>query len=88
MKRRQTVRISDLVLEVNERNAKSTCPPDVRHGWNAMLESILYATDNYAGFGYYSADSVPAGFKPGILRDAENRPSFPDETRRFYYLYL
>lgn len=58
-----------------------------------MLESILMASNVYAGFGYYKAEELPKGEKPGIIPDGnpdypENsncRHVFPDETRIFFY---
>lgn len=84
--RRKTVKVRELVELVNRRNRESTCPAHVRQGWNSLLEAILHATGNYAGFGYLSADKVPDGHLPGMILD-EKRPAnnrFPDETRRSY----
>jgi hypothetical protein len=79
-----TIKVADLIANVNDRNAKSTCPPEARTGWNHLLEDILFATDSYGGYGYLTAAQVPAGEKPGI---AGGPGSFthPDESRRIYY---
>jgi hypothetical protein len=79
-----TIKVSDLIANVNGRNAKSTCHPDMRSGWNDLLEDVLFATDNYSGFGYLTAAQVPAGEKPGIAGEPGNF-THPDETRRIYY---
>ena len=39
---KKTIRIANLIALVNEHNRLSTCTPDVRHGWNAILEVVLH----------------------------------------------
>jgi hypothetical protein len=82
---RKTIKIADLVALVNRHNRESTCQSDVRHGWNALLEDVLHGADAYAGFGYLSAAEVPPGHQPGIVGEPDHF-SFPDESRRRYYL--
>jgi hypothetical protein len=84
---KKTVRIADLVALVNEHNRVSTCAPDIRNGWNALLEEVLHAADAYRGFGYLSAGDVPAGHAAGMIGEVGNF-SFPDESRRCYALAL
>lgn len=86
---RKTVKIVDLLDSVNRKNSTSTCSPEVRQGWNAILADVLHENGVYAGFNYYEQDKVPPGHKPGIIRSSniETEPHlFPDETRRFYYM--
>lgn len=83
---RKTFRITDMIDKVNKRNKEGKHAPELRHGWNSLLESMLHDAGCYSGFGYYTADQVPAGQKPGLIKGAtlaENQ--FPDESRRFYY---
>jgi hypothetical protein len=82
---RKTIKIAALVTLVNERNRVSTCQPDIRHGWNAILEEVLHKADAYAGYGYLTASEVPAGQKAGVTGEV-GRFTFPDESRRRYYL--
>jgi hypothetical protein len=87
---RKTFRVSELVNEVNDRLALSTCGPDGRKGMCTVVEHVLMETGNYAGFMYLNQASVPAGHKPGIIHrydpeTGEPDHEFPDETRRFYF---
>jgi hypothetical protein len=89
--KRTTVDVKALVEEVNYRNRESTCSAEVRDGWNSLLEEVLMSTKNYAGFGWLSAKEVPAGERPGIVWSGEGTdnigtPSFPDDSRRVYYV--
>jgi len=86
MKRRRTIELIALVEEVNRRNRESTVSANVRQGWNSLLEAALMARNAYAGFGYYDASQLAEGMSPGIRTDAEGNNTFPDETRRFYYV--
>jgi len=92
---RKTLSVETLRSEVNRRNRESTCSPEVRQGWNSILESMLMATGNYRGFRFLTPDKVPDGKAPGIK---ENQGDFPlaigndnadrfkgtDDTRRAY----
>ncbi len=80
----KTIKVADLIAEVNRRNRESTCSPEARNGWNNLLEGFLHATDNYNGFGYLKAGEVPAGELPGIKGEPESF-TFPDESRKRYY---
>jgi len=99
MKTRKTKRASvlDMIELVNRRNLESTCSPDVRQGWNSLLEDMLHATGNYSGFGYYSNDDLPSTVQPGVrvettdmgrgvADDMNERFRDCDDTRRFYYV--
>lgn len=85
MKARKTFDVKNLIAIVNERNKNSICSPDVRQGWNDLLDSILHATGNYNGFGYLQETSVPKGQKPGMAKDEKGENIFPDPTRIYYY---
>lgn len=85
---RQTVSIYKLLETVNYRNQHSTCAPEVREGWNSILENILMDAEVYGGFMYLDETQVPKGHLPGIVRNTEKPEGphrFPDETRRVYY---
>ena len=84
---RKTVRITDMIDNVNRKNENSTCSSDVRRGWNGLLADVLHATGMYAGFGYLREGHVPEGHKPGIIFDSspEHKHEYPDESRVFYY---
>ena len=85
----KTVKIADLIDEVNRRNECSSCEPSVRQGWNSLLESILMGADVYNGFGYVTELKFPAntldGCVVGMDKDEDGNNIFPDETRRYYY---
>lgn len=98
--KRKTFDIINLIDEINRRNMGSTCAPEVRTGWNIMLEHILHETGNYRGYRYLELSEVPAGHLPGIIwgKDEKrtdypksieslqrNTNTFPDESRRAYY---
>jgi hypothetical protein len=82
---RKTFKLRRLVEMVNRRNRNYTCSPDMREGWNSLLEEVLLNNDNYAGFCYLTAKEVPEGQLPGVERNGYDT-QFPDDTRRIYYL--
>jgi len=86
MGRRRTCHIAELIEDVNHRNRVSTCAPEVRDGWNALLESIMHAANVYAGWRHLNRREVPAGKLPGVEGDPGER-RFPDESRRVYYCH-
>jgi hypothetical protein len=79
----KTIKVVDIIARVNARNRCSTCPAETRQGWNSLLEEVLAATDNYAGFGYLKETEVPRGEQPGIAGNG----TFPDESRRTYCIH-
>ena len=85
MKAKKTAKIEDMIELVNERNKNSTCQPLVRQGQNDLLEMILHKNGRYNGFRYYTKSEVPDKHPPGIKR-VDNENTFPDDTRRFYYM--
>lgn len=85
MAKRKTVDLPRLVSEVNRRNQMSTCPADIRQGWNSLVEWALHNAGRYNGFGYFGVNDLEPGITPGILQDEHGTATFPDETRRYYY---
>jgi hypothetical protein len=86
--KRKTVDIYELILFVNKRNRESICQPEIRKGWNGLLNDILHKANVYSGFGYLIQSEVPEGQLPGIIQ-SEIGPEFneyPDPTRCFYYV--
>lgn len=80
----KTVKIADILQTVNERNQTSTCGPEIRQGWNSLLESILMANVLYIGFGYLMDWEVPKGNLAGMVHlDSKgkvlSREEFMDE---------
>jgi len=47
---RKTIKVVDLIEEVNCRNRISACDPEVRRGWNSFAEGFLLRCDAYVGF--------------------------------------
>jgi hypothetical protein len=87
-KKKKSVSFKYLIETTNKRNKESTCPPQVRGGWNSFLTNLLIANNVYAGYGYYTSEEVPEGQKPGIIRkDFPEENLYPDESRRFYYIH-
>jgi len=83
----KSIKVAALVESVNYRNRVSTCDPRVRNGWNVLLEEVLAATGNYAGFSYLTAKELEEsaiGHLPGITTGVEP-PIFLDPTRRQYH---
>jgi hypothetical protein len=85
---RKTFNVAQLVETVNRRNRHSNCTPDVRQGWNSLLEEVLLEAGQYKGYNYLRFDDVAEDVLPGIILNhrGEGEHEFPDETRRFYYL--
>jgi hypothetical protein len=74
---------------VNYANRHSLNSRSYRLGQNSLLATLLHHANAYAGFGYLTADQVPVGQKPGIIRDeseAKNH-NYPDDSRVFYYVH-
>ncbi len=85
---RKTIKVEELINEVNYLNSHSTCNSDIREGWNSILEHVLHNTETYDGFQYLTADRMrgeAAGQQPGIVY-VDDKPVFPDETRRRYFV--
>lgn len=77
-RKRKTFDIAELLYTVNSRNAGSTCSPEVRQGWNSLLETVLHGADLYNGYGYLEQGNLKGSAvnsKPGI----EFREVFGDE---------
>lgn len=98
MRKKKNIAVQRLIESVNAQNAGSTCSPEVRAGWNSLLENVLHETGNYRGFSYLNEFEVPKGQLPGIRlvspvqwnHDgskiiAQAVREFPDESRRRYY---
>lgn len=86
MSKRKTVNIADVVMWGNSQLEKSECAPTGRQGVCNLIETILHNSGVYDGFGYLTQSEVPRGEKPGIERDKDGKATFPDETRRRYYI--
>jgi hypothetical protein len=84
---RKTIAIAELVAIVNRRNQHSTCTPDIRKGWNSLLEEVLAMTDNGDGFSYLKEGEVPFEKDPGIRIDKEGKFTWEntDNSRVHYY---
>ena len=52
-KTKKTIRVLDLIEDVNYRNRVSTCDSKVREGWNSFVEGFLARCDAYAGFTFF-----------------------------------
>lgn len=82
----KTIKVADLVRIVNYKNQYSTCDARSREGWNDLLEEALLSVNQYLGFRYLPAFSVPTGQRPGIVLSKVGEHSHPDDTRREYII--
>ena len=76
---KKTFKVENLINEVNRLNVESTCDPKLRIGWNSLLETVLFETDNYKGY-------VLIEFKKIIDKVGYNQETkkIVDDTRRRY----
>ena len=89
MRQKKTISVEFIKDIINYKNHMSTCAPEVRRGWNSILQDILMQTGNYRGFYYLRSGEVPDSEVAGILTNAQGdicyredgMPFFPDETR-------
>ena len=96
MRKRKTIRVTEVVEQVNRWLRVSTCTPEMRKGMIAVLTHILHDTNTYAGFRYLTLDEMPKvdGYYknetlPGIRGTAdlpsEERFANTDDTRVQYF---
>ncbi len=81
-RKRKTFDIAELLYTVNSRNTGSTCSPDVRQGWNSLLESVLHSADLYNGYGYLEQGDLKGSAvnsRPGI--EFVSLPEWVEDTR-------
>ncbi len=81
-RKRKTFDIAELLHTVNRRNASSTCSPDVRQGWNSLLEGVLHSADLYNGYGYLEQKDLKGSAvnsRPGI--EFVSLPEWIEDTR-------
>jgi hypothetical protein len=82
---RKTVGVAEVIRMVNRSNRLGQGSAEHRAGHNALLETILHATENYEGFRYLRPNEVPEGEQPGLIAGPDGEAiAFPDETRREY----
>ncbi len=82
-RKRKTFDIAELLYTVNSRNAGSTCSPDVRQGWNSLLETVLHGADLYNGYGYLEQKDLKGSAvnsRPGI--EFVSLPEWIEDTRK------
>lgn len=87
---RKTLKLIELINEVNERLAHSKTGPEGRYALCMLLEQFLFANNAYAGFQYLTEEQVPKGHKPGIKWTGQPGKSFPyhpDDSRRVYSIH-
>lgn len=81
----KTVRIAALIDRVNALNQTSTCPPEIRKGWNNLLEDTLREVGYTFGWLYLPGREVPKGQEPGVRNREDGVIELPDSTRRKYH---
>jgi hypothetical protein len=93
MAAKQSIKIAELVAEVNRLNRESTVEPKMREGWNSLLEWTLQKANAYSGYGWLTQSQVPAGQLAGIIVERtpdgelvpDGKTEWPDDSRRIYY---
>ena len=92
MRQRLTIRVSDVIEEVNQMNKISTCDRDKRIGWNVLASDILHKTGNYNGYRHLCQVEVPKGQLAGVIDTRRKTEAgatvweFPDDSRIQYYI--
>jgi len=83
---RKTVDVEPLKEAINAILRDSIYSKETRQGWCDALEVVLFQSNNYKGFAYLDAASVPKGQLPGIVWVSDTKCNFDntDNTRRFY----
>ena len=66
MTARKTISIDTLKKLTNNMSQYSTCKPDNRRGYQALLNTALHETGNYKGFHYLTPHDVGDKQLPGI----------------------
>lgn len=91
-KGRKTVGVAAIVDQVNASLKESTCSADVRLGMCTVVEQVLMASNNYAGFRYLDQNEVPSSELPGVrvgpggnCLTYEERFANTDDSRRQYF---
>ena len=98
MPRRKTMNVEDLKNYANnqlstsvrferQKNSFEGIDAELRKGVMAMIEAVLFDTNNYKGYRYLAIDEVPTGCTPGIRRDRGEEKKFEntDYTRVRYF---
>ena len=98
MASRKTMNVEDLKDFANNQLASSIryerqkesfegIDAEFRQGVMAMIEAVLFETDNYKGYRYLAVDEIPTGCTPGIRRDRGEEKQFEntDNTRVRYF---
>lgn len=82
MTRKSTVKIKDLVSEVNRIMKLEHSTREQRLSLQHFIGNLLHETGNYQGFNYLHAYELPANVKPGIIFDSVNHNhQYPDDSR-------
>ena len=98
MARRKTMNVEDIKNYANhqlstsiryerKKDSLENIDAEYRKGVMAMIEAVLFETDNYKGYRYLAVDEVPTGCTPGIRRDRGEEKKFEntDNTRVRYF---
>ncbi len=86
-KTKKMFEVHDLLIKANDLLAASTGTPEFRRGVATMLEGVLHATGNYAGYNFIGWTTEGGCDRWLALGDADAPKAsyIGDETRRFYY---
>jgi|TARA_Y100000034_G_scaffold61063_1_gene74160 hypothetical protein len=98
MARRKTMNVEDIKNYANhqlstsiryerKKDSLENIDAEYRKGVMAMIEAVLFETDNYKGYRYLAVDEIPTGCTPGIRRNRGEEKQFEntDNTRVRYF---
>ena len=98
MARRKTMNVEDIKNYANhqlstsiryerKKDSLENIDAEYRKGVMAMIEAVLFETDNYKGYRYLAVDEIPTGCTPGIRRNRGKEKQFEntDNTRVRYF---
>lgn len=81
----KTIKVSEIIRQGNNflKNSPDSMTGE-RRGIATMLETALFASENYKGFGYLSDDNMKDSLQ-GKLAGISVSHDILDDTRRYYY---
>ena len=91
MKARKTISIETLKKLTNSMSRFSTCSPEARQGYQALMNQALHETGNYKGFRYFTQADVGENQLPGIndvdMQTASMHQKFDGtDSSRIYFI--
>jgi hypothetical protein len=82
---RKTIDIRTLLDMVNERLATSTDAPAGRYALCSLIETVLHDAGVYHGYAHLTAEHVPAGQMPGVMKYPEFEAAYEGKIDSLQY---